>query len=117
MSNTNEFLAGTDPTKSASTLRIISIAQQSNDVVIIWTTAGGRTNAVQATAGDAGGGYTANFIDISGLIIIPDSGGRTTNYVDGGGATNAPSRFYRVRLVPQMISAARSATASCQRRW
>ena len=64
MSNTNEFLAGTDLTKSASTLRIISIAQPGNDVVIIWTTAGGRTNAVQATAGDAGGGYTTNFIDI-----------------------------------------------------
>jgi len=24
----------------------------------------------------------------------------TTNYTDSGGATNVPSRFYRIRLVP-----------------
>jgi len=68
--------------------------------VITWTTAGVRTNAVQATAGDANGGYATNFTDISGSIIIPVSGDTTTNYVDTGGATNAPSRYYRIRLVP-----------------
>jgi hypothetical protein len=61
---------------------------------------GGRTNEVQATAGGADGGYTTNFIDISGLIVILGSGDTTTNYVDVGGATNFPSRFYRVWLVP-----------------
>ena len=100
MSNTNQFLAGLNPTNSASALRIISAVQQSNDVVITWTTAGVRTNAVQATAGDANGGYATNFTDISGSIIIPVSGDTTTNYVDTGGATNAPSRYYRIRLVP-----------------
>jgi hypothetical protein len=100
MSNTNEFLAGTNPTNSLSGLRIISVVQQSNDVVITWTTAGGHTNAVQATAGDAGGGYATNFTNISGSIIIPGSGDTTTNYVDTGGATNTPSRYYRIRLVP-----------------
>jgi PKD repeat protein len=100
MSNTNQFLAGLNPTNSASALRIISVAQQSNDVVITWTTAGVRTNAVQATAGDAIGNYTNTFVDISGLIIIPGSGDATTNYLDSGGATNAPSRYYRIRLVP-----------------
>ncbi|MGD0650213.1 MAG: hypothetical protein ABSA97_03575 [Verrucomicrobiia bacterium] len=91
MSTTNEFLAGTDPTKSASTLRIISIAQQSNDVVIIWTTAGGRTNAVQATAGDAGGGYTTNFIDISGLIISRAvATRRLTTWISAGQPTFRP---------------------------
>ena len=100
MSNTNQFLAGLDPTNSASALRIISVVQQSNDVVITWTTAGVRTNAVQATVGDANGGYTNNFNDISGSITIPVSGDATTNYLDAGGATNAPSRYYRIRLVP-----------------
>ena len=100
MSNTNQFLAGLNPTNSASALRIISAVQQSNDVVITWTTAGVRTNAVQATTGDATGGYTKNFNDISGSIIIPVSGDTTTNYVETGGATNAPSRYYRIRLVP-----------------
>ena len=64
MSNTNEFLAGTNPTNSLSGLRILSIARQSNDVNVTWATAGGRTNAVQATGGDANGGYTTNFVDI-----------------------------------------------------
>jgi len=100
MSNTNEFLAGTNPTNSLSALRIISVVQQSNDVVITWTTAGGHTNAVQAAAGDGSGGYTTNFTDLSGLIAIPGSGDATTNYVDSGGATNAPARYYRVRVVP-----------------
>jgi autotransporter-associated beta strand protein len=100
MSNGAEFLAGTDPTNSLSGLRIISTEQQGDDVVITWTTAGGRTNAVQATAGDADGGYTTNFIDLSELIILPGSGDTTTNYVDVAGATNAPARYYRIRLVP-----------------
>jgi PKD repeat protein len=98
--NLAEFMAGTNPTNSLSALRIVSVVLQSNDVVITWATAGGRTNAVQATAGDADGSYTTNFIDLSGLIILPGSGDTTTNYVDVDGATNVPSRYYRIRLVP-----------------
>jgi len=33
-------------------------------------------------------------------MIMAGSGDVTTNYVDGGGATNKPSRYYRIRLVP-----------------
>jgi hypothetical protein len=102
VSNTNEFLSGTDPTNNASALRIISTVRQTTDVVIVWTTAGGHTNAVQATSGDANGNYTTNFVDITTPphVIIPGSGDATNTYVDGGGATNGPSRFYRIRLVP-----------------
>jgi pectate lyase len=100
MSNQAEFLAGSDPTNSVSALRIISALPQNNDVVITWQTAGGRTNAVQATMGDGNGGYSTNFTDISGLVVLPGSGELTTNYLDAGGATSVPSRFYRVRLVP-----------------
>ena len=100
ISNTNEFLAGTNPTNSLSGLRILSVVQQDNDVVITWATAGGRTNIVQVVTGDATGAYTTNFVDISNSIKIPGSGDATTNYVDMGGTTNTPSRFYRVRLVP-----------------
>ena len=74
--------------------------RQGNDVVITWTTAGTHTNAVQATPGDGNGGYATNFTDISSPIIITGSGDVTTNYTDAGGATNAPSRYYRLRLVP-----------------
>jgi rhamnogalacturonan endolyase len=100
MSNTNEFLAGTNPTNSASALRIVDVTQESDDVRIIWTTAGGRTNAAQVTTGDVDGGYSTNFVDLSGLIIIPGSGDATTNYVDVGGATNVPALYYRIHLAP-----------------
>lgn len=94
MSNTNEFLAGTNPTNATSALRIISVAQPSNDMVITWTTAGGRTNAVQATAD-----MNTIFADITTDIVISGSGDVTTNYVDGGATTNTLARYYRVRLV------------------
>ncbi|HXI84332.1 MAG TPA: glycosyl hydrolase family 28 protein [Verrucomicrobiae bacterium] len=97
MSNTNQFLAGLNPTNPASLFKIISTTRNTTDVVIVWRTAGGHTNIVQAT-GSAG--YTANFNDISAPIIIPGNGDATTNYTDSGGATNTPSRYYRVRLVP-----------------
>ena len=99
--NNAEFLSGTNPTNSMSALHIISAVRQGSDVVIAWTTAGGRTNAVQAASGDATGGYTNNFVDITTPpLIITGSGDVTTNYIDGDGATHAPSRFYRIRLVP-----------------
>jgi hypothetical protein len=101
LSNQAEFLAGTDPTSSASGLRITSTVKQGDDVAITWRTAGGRTNVVQAAPGDGSGNYTNNFADIPGsLTIIPGSGDVTTNYTDVGGATNVPARYYRVRLSP-----------------
>ena len=59
-----------------------------------------RTNRVQASSGDATSGYTNDFTDISGPIVIPVSGDATTNFTDPGGATNNTSRDYRIRLVP-----------------
>ncbi len=100
LDNNAEFLAGTDPTSSASGLRIVSAQTSGNDVVVTWTTAGGRTNVVQVSSGDGAGGYSNNFSDLSGEIVIAGSGDQTTNYTDIGGATNVPSRYYRIRLVP-----------------
>jgi len=100
MSNTNEFLAGTDPTNSMSGLRIISVTQQGSNVVVTWATASRHTNTVQATAGDGSGGYSTNFADISDPILVLGSGDVITNYTDLGAATNAPARYYRIRLVP-----------------
>jgi len=101
MDNEAEFLAGTDPTKSTSALRITSAVQQGMNIVIDWTTGGGRTNVVQASAGDGSGGYSTNFIDVSGWIVIPSNDvDVATNYIDVGGATNVPARYYRIRLVP-----------------
>ena len=100
ISNFAQFLLGLNPTNPASVFRILSAVLQSNDVVIIWATGGGPTNAVQAAGGDLSGNYATNFTDISGPIAIPGSGDTTNNYRDVGGATNGPSRYYRVRLIP-----------------
>jgi PKD repeat protein len=100
MSNFDQFLAGLNPTNPASALRITSVVPSGSDVVITWTTAGGHTNVVQSTAGDGNGGYTTNFTDLSGSVVITGSGDTSTNYTDVGGATNSPSRYYRVRLAP-----------------
>jgi hypothetical protein len=99
MSNTNQFLAGLDPTNSASVFRIISVLPLGNDIVVTWQTAGGRTNAVQVTAGDANGSYSNNFADLPGsMTVISGSRDAVTNYTDVGAAANASVRFYRVRL-------------------
>ncbi|HUJ70996.1 MAG TPA: Amuc_1099 family pilus-like system protein [Verrucomicrobiae bacterium] len=98
MSNLQEYLAGTDPTNSASSFRITSILQEGNSLRVTWMSGIGRTNALQATAGAADGGYITNgFADV---FAVTNTTGSVTNYLDGGAITNLPSRFYRVRLVP-----------------
>jgi hypothetical protein len=79
---------------------VTAIALMSNDILVTWTTTAGKTNVVQVTSGDANGGFTNNFVDLSPPIIVPGSGLVGTNYLDSGGATNIPTRYYRVRLVP-----------------
>jgi hypothetical protein len=96
------LLPPSSPIVSTTVLAITSIARQGNDINLTWTTgtAGGQTNAVQVTSGDANGNYATNgFTDIA-TLVIPSPGIVTTNYVDVGGGTNKPSRYYRVRLVP-----------------
>jgi len=67
---------------------------------IAWSTTGGKRYALQATAGGPGGSYTTNaFTDISPAILLP-GGTPQTNYVDVGGATNSPARYYRTRQLP-----------------
>jgi T5SS/PEP-CTERM-associated repeat protein len=97
-SNLQEYLAGTDPTNSASAFRITSVVSTGNDILVNWMTGIGRTNALQAAPATVDGGYYTNgFTDI---FTVTNAVGSTTNYLDIGAATNAPSRFYRVRLVP-----------------
>jgi PKD repeat protein len=100
LSNTNEFLAGTNPTNPLSGLRITSAVQQGSDIVITWATAGGRTNVVQVSTPASDGSYTNNFSDTGASFVISGAGDATTNYVDSGASTNGPNRYYRIRLVP-----------------
>ena len=86
-------------TNTVTSFHITAISKESNNIRITWADAGGHTNIVQATNG-TGGNYATNFTDLSAQIILPGSGSVTTNYLDVGGATNSPSRYYRVGLVP-----------------
>jgi T5SS/PEP-CTERM-associated repeat protein len=93
-----DYLAGVDPTNPAASFRITSLVPQGNDLLVTWNMGSGKTNALQATAGDANGGYnTNNFTDI---FTVTNTVGSVTNYLDTGAATNVPARYYRVRLVP-----------------
>jgi hypothetical protein len=96
-SNLQEFLAGTDPTNNASYFHITSIVGTGNDVLINWMTGPGRTNALERSAGTAGGSYSNNFATI---FTVTNTVGTITNYLDVGAATNFPASYYRVRLVP-----------------
>jgi hypothetical protein len=78
---------------------ITSVAVQGNDVLLAWTTTGGSTNVVQVTNGDVAGNYTNSFADLSPPIIPPGTGATATSYLDSGGATNQPARYYRIRHV------------------
>ena len=78
--------------------RIVSITSESNDIRVTWTTAGEKTNILQLATG-AADSFTTNFVDLSLPIIVPGTGQVTTNYLEVGAATNAPARYYRVRLV------------------
>ncbi|HXI85441.1 MAG TPA: autotransporter-associated beta strand repeat-containing protein [Verrucomicrobiae bacterium] len=114
MSNTNEFLAGFDPTSNAAYLHIISTVKAGNDINVTYLGANGdstwspgiasRTNVLEFTTGTVNGSYSSNNFASTGQTNILSGGtglGAVTNMVDPGGATNTPSRYYRVRvLVP-----------------
>jgi T5SS/PEP-CTERM-associated repeat protein len=95
MSNLQESLAGTDPTNSAVYFHITSIVSTGNDLAVTWMTGNGKTNALQAITGSS---YNIN--NYTDIFIVTNTVGPTTNYLDLGAATNAPARYYRVRLVP-----------------
>jgi pectate lyase len=97
MDNNAEFLTGTDPSDGASSFRITSATKEANDIRVTWMTGTGKTNALERSAGDSGGSYSNNF---GAIFIVTNSIGSVTNYLDIGAATNSPSLYYRVRLVP-----------------
>lgn len=75
--------------------QILSLIPINNDVQIIWSTASGATDTVQAAASASG-----SFTDISPALGIGGTGNTITNYLDAGALTNASSRFYRIHRSP-----------------
>jgi len=92
-SNLAEFLAGTNPTNNASVFRLTGIKQEGDNIRVTWAMGSGKTNALQVTLGDPGGGYTD-------LFTISNTVGSVTDYVHVGAMTSDPVRYYRVRLLP-----------------
>jgi alpha-L-arabinofuranosidase len=113
MSNTNKFLGGFNPTNSAAYLHIISIVRTNNntDIEVTYLGANGdttytggpssRTNVLEFAPGRADGSYSTAFASTGQTNILSGGTGLgvVTNMVDSGGATNVPSRFYRVRVL------------------
>jgi fibronectin-binding autotransporter adhesin len=115
MSNTNQFLAGFNPTVASAYVHVTAISKTNSavDVRVDYLGASGnssttppmgsRTNVLEFTAGTAGS-YNTNTFASTGITNILSGGtglGTLTNMVDPGGATNKPSRYYRIRvLVP-----------------
>jgi len=114
MNNTNEFLAGFNPTSSGAYVHITSISKTNGgaDIRVDYLGASGdstytggpasRTNVLEFTTG-TGGNYNSNTFVTANVTNILSGGtglGTLTNMVDPGGATGA-TRYYRVRvLVP-----------------
>jgi hypothetical protein len=113
ISNTNQFMAGFNPTNTAAYLHIINVAKTNNnaDIRVTYLGANGdssytggpttRTNVLEFTTGTANGSYTNNFASTGQTNILSGGTGLgvVTNMVDSGGATNKPSRYYRVRVL------------------
>jgi uncharacterized repeat protein (TIGR03803 family) len=113
MSNTNKFLAGFDPLNPAAYLHIISIVAGQTNIVVTYLGASGdntytpgiasRTNVLEFTAGTNNDSYTNGLwtqVPSQTNILSGGNGlGTVTNMTDFGGATNCPSRYYRVRVL------------------
>ncbi len=110
-SNLQEYLAGFNPTNSGSYPHIIRIVRTGNDITVTYLGANGdynympgifsRTNVLEFTRGTANRSYSNNFTSTGQTNILSggDGTGIVTNMVDPGGATNRPSRYYRIHIL------------------
>ena len=113
ISNTNQFLAGFNPTNSAAYPHIISIAKSSStNLTITYLGASGdstyspgfasRTNVLEFASGTAKGSYSNNFVSTGQTNILSGGTGlgTVTSFIQTNGVTGA-TQYYRVRvLVP-----------------
>ncbi|MCX6927174.1 MAG: alpha-L-fucosidase, partial [Verrucomicrobia bacterium] len=95
--NWNEFLAGTNPTSRDSAFRLISVTKESGGMRVTWAGSGVRSNVLQV----ARESFDASFNDLSGTLVLPNTGDAVTNYLDAAALTDAGPSFYRVRQEPR----------------
>ena len=80
--------------------RITAVTPQGNDILITWMMGPGSTNALQAASCGTNGSYTTNGFTNIFVVTGNTTPGTITNYLDVGGVTNRPARYYRARLAP-----------------
>jgi hypothetical protein len=113
--NTNEFLAGFNPNDPNAYPHIIEIrrsAASGNNIKVTFLGANGdvsysggpqcRTNVLEYSTGILpSGSYSNNFVSTGQQVILCGGigGGFVTNLVEVGGATNQPTRYYRIRVL------------------
>ena len=111
ISNTNQFLAGFNPTNSAAYPRIISIAKSSStNLTITYLGASGdstyspgfasRTNVLEFTTGTANGSYSNSFVSTGQTNILSGGTGlgTVTSFIQTNGATGRTG-YYRVEIL------------------
>ena len=111
VSNTNEFLAGFNPTNNGAYPHIISIVKQGGGMNVTYLGANGdntwspgwasRTNVLEYSTGVPGSGVYSNNFTSTGQTNILSGGngtGQITNMVDPNGATGS-TRYYRIRVI------------------
>ncbi len=109
--NTNQFLAGFNPTNSAAYPHILSIVKSNPaNLVITYLAASGdstwmpgfasRTNVLEFTTGTANGSYSNNFVSTGQTNILSGGTGLGTvaSFIQTNGATG-PARYYRVHVL------------------
>jgi hypothetical protein len=101
--NRAEYLAGTNPTNSASVLKLLSIEWSPEDpFALTWSSVGGTRYRVQYSNGDANGGMTGTFSNIVRDIaseIDPSLYGTASTQSFTQTSTNT-ARYYRIQVVP-----------------
>jgi plastocyanin len=76
--------------------RVTGITREGADIRVSWITGGiCHTNVLQRATGDASGSYTNAYTDI---LLLTNTVGNATNYLDAGAVTNFPASYYRVRV-------------------
>ncbi len=95
----------------ANNFQVTSAAKSGNDVQLTWNGMAGRSYIVQTNSPGPNGSYNNDtWADLGATnwevgtgpsVLSVGAGPVQGSYVDAGGATNGPSRYYRVKIVPE----------------
>jgi alpha-glucosidase len=92
MNNLQEYLAGTDPTNSASVFHVTAVQPSGPDYLVSFTSVTGKVYDVESCTDLVSGAWsvvTNSLAGNNGILQITDPG-----------AASVPQRFYRARLTP-----------------